>query len=342
MAATRTHLRSVAGVNANHLASPGIRLVRQKTPEPGETPGVQAAARFPASLLGAAANAHQILHDDHGAWLDGIDDTPTQHMVAVAPEAVDLPGQLAEVPFGRAGAFALETATEPEVPALDLLPAAFAKESVVGADGGARKAHVYTNHIAGWAKLHIFERKDNMKTEPTLAVDQIGTIERNGLAKQLLRMAVYGEWNLEPTRHGGQPDDMLGWLQRIGTGVIAHRTQSGAGAGRLAALFLKGKGGLQRFCRLHPCCDQQLRRQVWELLPEGVVGGVVQPDAVLLPMRPSVRSDGIETLGVLAQRFQKYARLLRIWSQLKPNRSPHVLYVTTILLGGEGGAPPHA
>ncbi|MER3403661.1 MAG: hypothetical protein C4337_10375 [Armatimonadota bacterium] len=52
---------------------------------------MQAAARFPASLPSARADIHQILHDDHGAGLDGIDDTPAQNVVAVAPEAVLLP-----------------------------------------------------------------------------------------------------------------------------------------------------------------------------------------------------------------------------------------------------------
>ena len=105
MAATRTHLRGVAGVNANHLAPLGFRLVGEKHPELGEAPGVQAAARFPTPLPGAGADVHQVLHHNYGAGLDGIDNTPAQNVVAVAPGAVDLPGQLAEVPFGRAGAF---------------------------------------------------------------------------------------------------------------------------------------------------------------------------------------------------------------------------------------------
>nr|WP_235789148.1 hypothetical protein [Pyrinomonas methylaliphatogenes] len=105
MAATGTHLRRVAWVNANRLASPGFRLVCQEASESREAPGVQTTTRLSATLFRARADVRQVLHDDHGAGLDGIDDTPTEHMVAVAPEAVDLPGQLAQVPLSRAGAF---------------------------------------------------------------------------------------------------------------------------------------------------------------------------------------------------------------------------------------------
>jgi hypothetical protein len=105
MAATRTGLGRVTRVYAIDPAPLGLCLVRQERPELGEAPGVQTTTRLSATLFRARADVRQVLHDDHGAGLDGVEDAPAQNVVAVAPEAVDLPGQLAQVPLGRAGAF---------------------------------------------------------------------------------------------------------------------------------------------------------------------------------------------------------------------------------------------
>jgi len=334
------HLRRVAGVNANHLAPLGLRLVGQEEPELGEAPGVQATARFPAPLPSARADIHQILHDDHGAGLNEIDDAPTQNMVAVAPEAVDLPGQLAQMPLGRAGAFALKTATQPEVPAFHPFPTPFAKEAVVGADGWARKPHIHSHDRSGWTELDIRKCHDDMEPKPPFAADQVRTVEADGLIEQTFGMGICSEGNLDPTCYRGQSDNALHRLQCVGAGVIADRPQGGAGIGSLATLLLAGKHGLHRFRRFHARRDHQLGGKIRESLPQGAVGGVVQPDAVLLPLRPTIGRDGVEALGVLAERLQKSIRLLAGWFQPKPDRSLHVYMQPHFAKGGKAAFLP--
>src|SRR5579875_1808765 len=222
MPAARAGLRGMAGVDTDHDAPLRLRFVGEKAPELGEAPGMQAATRLPATLLGAAEDANQVLHDDHGAGLDGVDDLPAQNVVAVAPEAVDLPGQLAEMPLGRAGAFALEAATKPEVPALDLLPTAFAHEVVVGADDRARKAHVHSHDLPRRVELHIGDGDDEMQPELTFAVDQVGAVVADGLIQQTLSVLTDG------TRHNW----LVGWdaflprLARPNAPLSASRARS--------------------------------------------------------------------------------------------------------------------
>lgn len=144
MSAAGTSLGSTTRVNTHHHAPLGLRLVGQEGPKSGEAPGVQAATRFPATLLDARADVRQVLHNDYSAGLYGINDVPTEHVVAILAEAVDLPGQLAEVPLGRASAFRLKRTLQSEVPAIDFTPASGAKETVVGADGWTVQANIHT------------------------------------------------------------------------------------------------------------------------------------------------------------------------------------------------------
>ena len=156
-------------------------------------------------------------------------------------------------------------------------------------------------------------------------------------------MSIYSEGNLDPARHRGQPGHPLPGLQCVGAGVVGDRAQGGVGAGKPVSLLRAGEGGLQRFRRLHLHRDHQLRREVRELLPdasrrehlEAVVGGVVQPHAVLLPLRPTIGRDGIEALSVLAQCLQEHASLLRCWIQPKPDRSLHTHMLQYLAKGGK-------
>ncbi|MEM4217068.1 MAG: hypothetical protein QXZ09_03510 [Candidatus Methanomethylicaceae archaeon] len=336
MAATGTSLGRVTRVDANNHAPLGFRLVGEERPELGEAPGMQATARFPATLLGAASDARQILHDYHGAGLDGLDDAPAQNVVAVAPEAVDLPGQLAEVPLGRAGAFALKTATEPEVPAFDLLPAAFTEEAVVGADGMASKAHVHPYYRSGWTELDIRKCHDDMEPECPSAPDQVRAVEVCGLVHEAASIGIGDEGDLEPTSHRGQAYEALAWPKRVCSRVVADRREHGARAGRLAAFLLAGKGRFQCLRRSHSGRNYQLGRKAGVLLPQGAIGCMVQPNAVLLRMFPAVGRHCIEAGSMLPQRLQKRSSLLSRWFEPKANGPPHIHMISYFQKGGKG------
>ncbi|MER3403465.1 MAG: hypothetical protein C4337_09325 [Armatimonadota bacterium] len=67
---------------------------------------------------------------------------------------------------------------------------------------------------------------------------------------------------------------------------------------------------------------------------------MVQPDAILLPMRPTISSDGVEALGVLTQCLQEHTHLLRGWIWPKPDRSLHVHTLPPFAKGGEAALLP--
>ncbi len=340
MATTGTSLGCVTRVDTHNPAPPGFRLVGEEHPELGEAPGMQATAPFPAPLPGAASDVHQVLHHYHGAGLHRFDDAPTQDMVAVAPEAVDLPGQLAEVPLGRAGALALEAATEPEVPALDLLPATFPEEAVVGADGRARKAHVHPNHISRRLELHVGDGEDDMQPEPAPAPDHVGAVEADGLVQNALGVRVKGERHLEPPRHGGEAHIALGGAKRIGAGVVPNRAQTASRLGCLLAAPCAAKGTPQRLTGAFPGGDHKLGRKRWESFTQGAIGGMVEANTIPLLMLPAVGAHGVEAFGVLAEGFQERLCLLRGRFQPDPNRPLHVHMVPACTKGGKAALLP--
>ncbi|MER3403595.1 MAG: hypothetical protein C4337_10020 [Armatimonadota bacterium] len=69
---------------------------------------------------------------------------------------------------------------------------------------------------------------------------------------------------------------------------------------------------------------------------------MVQPDAILIPMRPTISSDGVEALGVLTQCLQEHARLLRGWIWPKPDRSLYTHTLPHFAKGGKAALPPRA
>jgi hypothetical protein len=342
MAATRADLRRVAGVNRHHLATLGLRLVGQKLPKPGETPGVQAASSCLTTPLRAATDMSKVLHDNHSAGLDGIDDTPTQNVVAVAPETVDLPGQLFEVSLGRASAFALETATGPEVPAFNLLPATFSKETVVGTDCWTGNTQVHTNDIAGWSELYVGKCDGNMQPEPSFAVDQIGAVKTCSLIQDTLGMWIDSKWNFEPSRYRCKAYITICDTECVGAGIVPNRAQTAGRLRYLSTALCAGKRTTKRLAGTFPSGDYKLGRECWEPTTQGVVGSVVKSNTVPLPVLPAISAHGIEALRVLAESFQEGIPLFRNRFQFNPDCPTHCLYATIFCGRSQGGAPPHA
>lgn len=328
MPATGTSLGRVARVDTLNPASMRFRLAGQERPQLVERPGVQTAARFPAALFHAAADMSQVLNDDHGARLDGFNDTPTEHVVAIAAETVDLPGQFAEVPFGRAGAFRLKRTLQSEVPAVYFPPAFEAKEAVVGTDGGPAQAKVHADNSARRLEFHIRQGDDDVQPEPSLTEDQVGAVETDSLSQEGLGVWVDGEFELHPPLNAGEADCGCIPLGCVGTGIVPNRNQRSGWAGRFAALLFQGKGRSYRFRRPHTRRDNQLGREIREPLPKSVVGSMVQPDTVLLVGFPSGKADSVEAHGMLSHRLQKRGGLVGGRIETEPDRSLHVHIVT--------------
>jgi hypothetical protein len=245
------------------------------------------------------ADVRQVLHNDYSAGLDGIDDVPTEYVVAILAEAVDLPGQLAEMPLGRASAFRLKRTLQSEVPAIDFTPAPRAKETIVGADGWTVQANIHPDYIARRLELYVCKRDNDMQPEATFAPDQVSAVKLNGLLQETLSVGIDNEWYFKPSSYRGQAGNAMLRLDGIGAGIIADRDKRGSWTRYLAAPLLKCKGRLHCLSCPDTRCDNQLRRETRKPLTNIIVSGVMQPDTVLFRMVPAICGDGIEARRVL-------------------------------------------
>nr|WP_067929584.1 hypothetical protein [Alicyclobacillus shizuokensis] len=89
---------------------------------------MQTATGFASALFRAGTNVIQVFNHNHGTDRNGIDDTPTDDVVAIAAEAVNLPGQTTQMSLGRASAFRLKRTLQSEISTVNVFPTAFPKE----------------------------------------------------------------------------------------------------------------------------------------------------------------------------------------------------------------------
>ena len=87
---------------------------------------------------------------------------------------------------------------------------------------------------------------------------------------------------------------------------------------------LPREGALQGFGGLHSGLNEQVGDQPLTGRFGVVVGGVVQPDPVLLPALPPVATDSVESDGKLSKRLMQGDRLLWGRIQLYAHRSVHI------------------
>mgnify|MGYP001561843798 CR=1 FL=1 len=331
-----TRLGSVPRINPFDLTSRFLGLVLQEGAHLSEGPRVQAAVGPPAPLFSPATDVCQILHRDGSARGYQINDAAAQHMVAVSPEAVDLPGQLAEMPFGRGGAFGLEAATEPEVSMVNRPPTAGAEELVVGRHRGAHEPQVYADNLAIILEGHVGESYHRMEPPVVLLEYQVGAIEADGLLQQSGGVGVQLEQDSEPPLDRGQGNDTLLSKHPVGAGIVSDGDAASHGTIGAAALALADEGRLDRFGGPYPGGADQLGGKAGVLRPERIVRGLVELDPVLLSALPAVGGYGVETSGALSERVVEVVCLLWRRGQFQPDSALHTHILADSEQGGKG------
>ena len=176
-AAPRTPLAGMPGIDGINPAASFFGLVDRELPKLAVAPAVMPPPLATTLLPGAAADVGQVLKHDHAARLRALNDAFAQNVVAILPKPCLTPGHLPEVAFGRPAAFGLKTATKPEIPLFNLLPASLSQELTVGQSGGSVDAEIDTDGPAGGGDLRRVDGQDNVKPPARGALDQVGTVE---------------------------------------------------------------------------------------------------------------------------------------------------------------------
>jgi len=318
---TRTHLRSMAGIDAHYGASLFLGFVLQKATQLREAPGVHTPPGLSASLFGSLADVHKVLDNDGRSGFYALNNTPTDNVVAVQAEAVYLSSKPLQVPLTGFCAFALEFALQSKVSSIDFLPPFFTMKSLIRTNGRTGEAKIDSDSLAVRNKLNIRDGQNDMQEEPALAIDEIGGVKSSRSTHPSVRVLVRVEIDNLPASDGGKTD-MFG-LHSVGSSIIANWHMLTGWTTNLLALLLKCKSRLNGFCGFNPRSTDQLRRKLRKQFPERIIRFFVQSHAVLDVLLESKPRDYIEALRVLLHCIKQYFGLLNGRIQLQANGSLH-------------------
>lgn len=302
-------LRGVPGVNPSHRQSAFLCLVRDERKELGERPAMHTA--FGCSLafgLHALADVSEVFEDQCPARSSRLDKLSGQNVVAVAPKASLLASEMSQVTFGTLAPTGLQAAFEPEVTAFGGFPRLLTQKLVCGSHCWLCQTQVNTNDLIGLRDCWGFDRDNDMQPPlPMTMLDQVsGIYSTPSIADGVMR---HCKRDRQPPSHGRKAHGLGGPGQRIGVQVIAGRARNGARTRDLASNLLESKGRLQSFCCFDTGLNEQVRHQARAGRFFGVVGRVVQLDAVLFVMRPSVGTDIVKRSRKLLRGLGQRLRL---------------------------------
>ena len=318
---TRTHLRSMAGIDAHYGASLFLGFVLQKATQLREAPGVHTPPGLSASLFGSLADVHKVLDNDGRSGFYALNNTPTDNVVAVQAEAVYLSSKPLQVPLTGFCAFALEFALQSKVSSIDFLPPFFTMKSLIRTNGRTGEAKIDSDSLAVRNKLNIRDGQNDMQEEPALAIDEIGGVKSRRSVHPTLGMLIHPKGNNLPTGYGSKANSIR--EHSVGSCVVANRYVSACWTGYFLALLLKCKSRLDGFCGFNPRSTDQLRRKLRKQFPERIIRFFVQSHAVLDVLLESKPRDYIEALRVLLHCIKQYFGLLNGRIQLQANSPLH-------------------
>lgn len=317
-------LGGVARVNRGHANSSLFSLVLHEGSQLSEAPGVQATRLLPLALFDLLANIGQVLQDNRSSGSGGLNNLFTENVVLISPSPKLFARESLQVSARRSGVFDLELALEPEGFGLQLLPARFSQEAVVGGNGGTGNPQVHPDNIGRRGNLGGGNIDHHMQPEFPLAGDEVGGA---GLETCILE-SVLGDLkgNDQPTGYRGEIDFSRAPIDPEGMQVVADRAVKALGLTHLPAFTFQSKSRADGLRSFHPGLNRQIRRQIRVSFSKIVVSRFVQTYPVALSGLPAHCANVIEAAGKLLHCLHERAGLFWSWFQEKANRSIHAVY----------------
>ena len=171
--ASATSLAGLAWVNQYNLTSESLRLILKETSELKETPRVQPAAGFPMIDLNPIPDVRKVLKHDSSTCIHIPDNRSGNNVVAIPTETLFASSKASEMPFGRLRTFGLQVTSETKYLFDNFLHVFIAMKAVIGTNGWSGHSQIHANSLTVGNKLNIGQTNNNMKVEPTLAVNQV-------------------------------------------------------------------------------------------------------------------------------------------------------------------------
>lgn len=325
--APRTPLAGMPGIDGFNAGANLFGLVGREGSKLGVAPAVMPPPLASPLLPGAAADVGQVLEHNHAARLRALNDASTQNVVAIPPKPCLPPGHRPEMALGRPAAFGLKTATKPEVPLFNLLPAPLSQELTAGQSGGSVDAEIDPEGPTGGGDLRRVDGQDDVEPPARGAPDQVSTVEACRPVQPPPGLSMDPEREFDPARYGGQADNTVPGFQAVGTGIVADAGPLRLRSRDFPPRLLQRSRGPDGVTCLHPGRDHQLAREVRMLSPKFVVCRPVQCYAVCFPMLPAQCSDRVKAVLRSGKRLGQDFILLGKRRQTYADRALHISYM---------------
>ena len=309
----RALLRGMPGVNPSHRQSAFLCLVRDERKELGERPAVHTA--FGCGLAfgpHALADVGEIFENQRASRGGSLDELLRQDVITVTPKSGLLAPQMPQVSLGTLAATGLQAPLQPEVTSFSRFPRLLPQKLISRGHCRLCQTQINANHVLCRGDHGRIDGDDDMQPPlPISMLDQVSRVRRtSSISGCVMR---HRERERQATCDGRKAHGLWCPGQRIGMQVIAGRARNGARARDFTSTLLESKGRLQGFCGFDTGLNEQVRHQARTGRFLGVVRRVVELDAVLFVMRPSVGADIVKRSRKLLRGLGQRLRLVLSW-----------------------------
>lgn len=312
MSATRARLRGVSRINFLDANPSFLSLIGQEGVELSKRPTMQASfgLAFLPDLTGAADMLQILNHQSRAGEAVG-NNAPGEDMITIPVESHRLARQLSQVSTSRLCSLGLQGTTETKTAAIDFFPAPLAEELALRGDCRAIESQIDSDNLSNRGNVKLRDRDNHMQPVGALTVAQVccgnlrtmraGTERRNRKRDTLFASTCR------------ETDTLSLPVEGVGFFIVANGTEPRTGLAHWTAFFLAIKGRGEGFGCFDTGLDEQITDQTRIAFFGGIVHGMMQADAILLVVLPTIDAHLIESGGKLRQCLIEGLRLLRGW-----------------------------
>lgn len=323
MSASRASLRGMPRVHPSHRTTSCFCLVPDKARQLGEGPAMQEAfIRGLALGFDAAPNVGQVFKDNCAPWFSRLNNVFTEHMITVAPKPRLLLAHVAQVALGTLGPGFLQGSSQFEAPLFDPSPTFLSQERIATGDSRLSNAQINAKDIVDRFDNGRWKIDHDMQPPGAIALNQVSggrriTCVRQGIVR-------HGKRECQAALCGGQAYRLGIPRNFVGVHVVAWWAARSMWNRDLPTLAFQGQGAFNRLRRFDAGLNVQVTDERRRLSFTGIIGRVMQSNAVLFFMRQAIRTDSIERLCKEARGFGQGSSLFGSWVKFDAHRSVHV------------------
>lgn len=319
----RANLRCVTRVDSYNDLPRFFGFVFQQVFQSLERPLVHRATLLCSALPCAGANLCQVLNHNRCALRHALNNTTTYNMVTVRTKQFHALGQFLQMTLGRRCAFALELALQSEVSFFGVLPFPLPEKAVVATYGRSANAKVNSDNALCCLDFGFGQCHNNVQPENAVALENIRTIETNGLRQFLDSVGIQRVLDILTALQSCQRNGVDVQAHSIASGVVTNWHALRSRARNFSTFLTQRERRFNRFSCTNARRANQLRRQLRVEFTQSVVGRFMQLDTVLLAALKTMRRHKVEASRVLAQGFAQDFGLFQSRFELKAYRSLH-------------------